>query len=239
MADEPLSGSGSYGNDRVFLHLRNNEQPDEAADGALAELAKSGHAIIVLHYEGAVDLGRLFFVSEFATAVAGWALGINPFDQPDVQEAKDNSRRVLSEGAAPADDGDVDALLGALQSPRYLAILGYLPYSEDLDAAINRLRAEIVERHGVATTFGYGPRYLHSTGQLHKGGPATGAFLLLSDDDSGDAEIPGEAYGFLRLVDAQAAGDLETLRSRGLDAVRLRVPATDPAKAIDQLRERL
>jgi hypothetical protein len=161
-------------------------------------------------------------------------LGINPFDQPNVQEAKDNTKRVLSEGAPESDDGDAAALLKGLQSPGYLAILGYLPYSDEVEAAVTRLRAAVVASNGVATTFGYGPRYLHSTGQLHKGGPATGAFLLLSDE-GGDAEIPGESYGFRKLIDAQAAGDLETLRSHGLDAVRMRVSAEDAAAAIDEL----
>ena len=235
VADEPLQSPEVYGKDRVFLHMRNVEQPDEATDAALVELAKAGHAVVVLHYERAADLGRLFFVSEFATAVAGWVLGINPFDQPNVQEAKDNTRRVLDEGAAESDDGDAVALLKGLQSPGYLAILGYLPYSEGVDAAVQRLRAAVVAEHGVATTFGYGPRYLHSTGQLHKGGPSTGSFLLLSDEPGEDAEIPGEAYGFQRLIEAQAAGDLETLRSHGLDAVRLRLPAGDAAAVIDEL----
>ena len=235
VADEPLQSPDAYGKDRVFLHLRNVEQPDEATDAALVELGKAGHSVVVLHYEQAADLGRLFFLSEFATAVAGWALGINPFDQPNVQEAKDNTKRVLGEGAAESEDGDATALLGGLQSPGYLAILGYLPYSDEVEAAVARLRASVVSARGVATTFGYGPRYLHSTGQLHKGGPATGAFLLLSDEGGEDAEIPGESYGFRQLIDAQAAGDLETLRSHGLDAVRVRVSAEDAAAAIDQL----
>ena len=235
IADEPLVDPQAYGKDRVFLHLRNTESPDEAADAALVELAKAGHAVLVLHYEGGIDLGRLFFLSEFATAVAGWVLGINPFDQPNVQEAKDNTRRVLDEGPAPSEDGSASALLGGLQSPGYLAILGYLPYSDEVSAAVTRLRKAVVSSSGAATTFGYGPRYLHSTGQLHKGGPATGAFLLLTDDSGEDAEIPGESYGFRRLMEAQAAGDLETLRSHGLDAVRVKLPAGDLAAAIDQL----
>lgn len=235
IADEPLVDPQAYGKDRIFLHLRNTESPDEAADAALVELAKAGHAVLVLHFEGAIDLGRLFFLSEFATAVAGWVLGINPFDQPNVQEAKDNTRRVLDEGPAPSEDGSASALLGGLQSPGYLAILGYLPYSAEVSAAVTRLREAVVSSSGAATTFGYGPRYLHSTGQLHKGGPATGAFLLLTDDSGEDAEIPGESYGFLRLMEAQAAGDLETLRSHGLDAVRVNLPAGALAAAIDQL----
>ena len=235
IADEPLVDAQAYGKDRVFLHLRNTESADEAADAALVELAKAGHAVLVLHYEGGIDLGRLFFLSEFATAVAGWVLGINPFDQPNVQEAKDNTRRVLEEGPAASEDGSASALLGSLQSPGYLAILGYLPYSDEVSAAVTRLREAVVSRTGAATTFGYGPRYLHSTGQLHKGGPATGAFLLLADDSGEDAEIPGESYGFRRLMEAQAAGDLETLRSHGLEAVRVNLPAGDLAAAIDQL----
>ncbi len=239
IADEPLADASAYGKDRVFLHLRNAEQPDEATDAAFKQLAKAGHATIALHYEGATDLGRLFFLSEFATAVAGWALGINPFDQPNVQEAKDNTRRVLDEGAADSQDGDAAAMLAALQSPGYLAVLGYLPYAEEVDSAIANLREAVVAKKGAATTFGYGPRYLHSTGQLHKGGPASGSFLLLVDDSTQDAEIPGESYGFRRLMEAQSAGDLETLRAHDLKAVRVRVPAEKPASAIDALRETL
>ena len=237
VADEPLQSPDAYGKDRVFLHLRNVEAPDEATDAALIELGKAGHAVVVLHYESATDLGRLFFVSEFATAVAGWVLGINPFDQPNVQEAKDNTKRVLTEGAAHSEDGDAAALLKELQSPGYLAILGYLPYSTEVEAAVERLRTAVVAAHGVATTFGYGPRYLHSTGQLHKGGPANGAFLVLIDEPGEDAAIPGESFGFQQLIDAQAAGDLETLRSHGLAAVRLRLPANGAAAAIDELRK--
>ena len=112
---------------------------------------------------------------------------------------------------------------GALQSlepPRYLAIMAYLPYGEATEQAVARLRARLVEEHGVATTFGYGPRFLHSTGQLHKGGPKTGAFLQIVDEPATDVEIPGEPFTFGRLIRAQADGDLQTLRSHGLDAVR-------------------
>jgi hypothetical protein len=102
-----------------------------------------------------------------------------------------------------------------------VAIMGYLPYSTETDAAVARLRARIVEEHGVATTFGYGPRFLHSTGQLHKGGPPTGAFVQIVDDPATDLEIPGEPYTFATLIRAQADGDLQTLRAHGLDAVRV------------------
>ena len=232
VADEPVGDAENYGDDRVFVHLRGEKAE---LDEELGNLAHDGHAVITIPTQGAKDLGRIFFFAEFATAVSGWALQINPFDQPNVQEAKDNTKRVLTEGAAASEDGDAGSLLHGLQAPGYLAILGYLPYSAEVEAAVERLRAAVVSASGVATTFGYGPRYLHSTGQLHKGGPANGSFLVLTDEAGEDAAIPGESYGFQQLIDAQAAGDLETLRAHGLDAVRLRLPAAGAAAAIDEL----
>ena len=169
-----------------------------------------------------------------ATAVLGWSLGINPFDQPNVQEAKDNTNRVLTEGAGDIDDGSLDELLDGLAPPSYVAIMGYLPYDDAIDAAVTRLRARLIERYGVATTWGYGPRFLHSTGQYHKGGPPTGRFLQLVHDDATDADIPGEPYGFRQLIDAQADGDLQTLRDHGLPAVQIRLEG-DPADAVRRL----
>jgi transaldolase / glucose-6-phosphate isomerase len=218
IADEPLVDPGSYGQDRVFLHLAGG---DEGNAERIAALRKAGHPTITVRAEGPADLGRIFFYAEFATAVAGWVLEINPFDQPNVQEAKDNTNRVLREGAPDLDPGDLSALLHGIEPPRYVAIMGYLPYSDDTDAAVARLRERIVSQHGVATTFGYGPRFLHSTGQLHKGGPSTGAFVQIVDDPETDVEIPGEPYSFGTLIRAQADGDLQTLRAHGLDAVRV------------------
>jgi hypothetical protein len=151
----------------------------------------------------------------------GWVLELNPFDQPNVQEAKDNTARVLKEGSGDLDAGSLDALLDGIAPPRYVAILGYVPYSEETDAAVARLRAKLITEHGVATTFGYGPRYLHSTGQFHKGGPATGAFVEIVDEPAGDLDVPGEPYTFAKLIRAQADGDLQTLRAHELDAVRI------------------
>ena len=137
---------------------------------------------------GAADLGRIFFLAEFAVAVAGWALEINPFDQPNVQEAKDNTKRVLESGAVPeladADDAALRALLGDAEPPHYVAIMGYVPFSDEFDAAVAELRSAIRAATGAATTFGYGPRFLHSTGQLHKGGPPVGP-LPAADLDAG------------------------------------------------------
>jgi transaldolase / glucose-6-phosphate isomerase len=218
IADEPLVEPEAYGMDRVFLHIAAGH--DGNAEH-VAALRQAGHPTITVHAEGPADLGRIFFFSEFATAVAGWVLEINPFDQPNVQEAKDNTARVLREGAPDLERGNLDLLLTGIEPPRYVAIMGYLPYSPETDAAVARLRARIVREHGVATTFGYGPRFLHSTGQLHKGGPATGAFVQIVDEPATDLEIPGDPYTFGTLIRAQADGDLQTLRAHGLDAVRV------------------
>ena len=237
VADEPLVDPGAYGNDRLFVHLVNGESPDKGNASAAAALHKAGHPVLTVQVPTPTDLGRLFFFAEYATAVSGWVLGINPFDQPNVQEAKDNTKRVLEEGAPALEDGDLTDLV--LEPPAYLAILGYLPYSDAVDAAVSRLRRAVLERFGTATTWGYGPRYLHSTGQLHKGGPKTGVFLELVDDGDSDADVPGRPFGFRQLVRAQADGDLQTLRAHGLTAVRMTLPAGDLAGAIDQITGRL
>jgi transaldolase/glucose-6-phosphate isomerase len=218
IADEPHADPGAYGQDRVFVHIASG---DEANAEHVAALRKAGHPTITVHAGGPADLGRIFFYSEFATAVAGWVLELNPFDQPNVQEAKDNTSRVLEEGAPDLDPGSLDELLDGIEPPRYVAILGYVPYSQETDEAVARLRARLIGEHGVATTFGYGPRYLHSTGQFHKGGPATGAFVEIVDEPRGDHDVPGEPYTFARLIRAQADGDLQTLRAHDLDAVRI------------------
>jgi hypothetical protein len=179
---------------------------------------------------------------EFAGAVAGWALEINPFDQPNVQEAKDHTNLVLDSGAIPelpeADDEALVALLGDAQPPHYVATMGYLPFSDALDAAVGELRETVRAGTQAATTWGYGPRFLHSTGQLHKGGPKTGRFLRFVNDPTRDVEVPGAGYSFGTLIAAQAAGDLETLRSHGLPAERVRLDG-DPAVAVRALSNRI
>jgi transaldolase / glucose-6-phosphate isomerase len=243
VVDEPLSDSVDvYGNDRVFAYRRNPHEPEEQLDAAIEQLAAAGHPTITLPVHGAADLGRVFFLTEFAVAVAGWALEINPFDQPNVQEAKDNTKRVLESGSvpslAPASDAELRALLADARPPHYVAILGYLPPSDSVDSAVSGLREAIRAATGAATTFGYGPRYLHSTGQLHKGGPKTGRFLQLVSPPQRDAEVPGAGYSFGRLIAAQAAGDLETLRAHGLPAERVVVEG-DPADAVRSLTARI
>jgi len=242
VAEEPLGGPEAYGSDRVFAYLRNADQPDERLDAAVEQLAAAGHPTMTLATHGPADLGRVFFLWEFAVAVTGWALEINPFDQPNVQEAKDNTKRVLDSGSVPefesAGDAELRTLLGDAKPPHYVAIMGYLPPSDELDTAIGELRAAIRAATGAAVTFGYGPRFLHSTGQLHKGGPPTGRFLQLVNDPQGDLEIPGQSYSFGTLIAAQSAGDLQTLRGHGLAAERVKLEG-DPASAVRSLAERI
>jgi hypothetical protein len=117
--------------------------------------------------------------------------------------------------------------------------MGYLPYSDEVEAAMARLRARLIERHGVATTWGYGPRFLHSTGQFHKGGPPTGRFLQLVHDSDADVPIPGREFGFRTLISAQADGDLQTLRDHDRPVARVRLPASDLAGGIDAITGRI
>jgi transaldolase / glucose-6-phosphate isomerase len=242
VADEPVGNPDVYGDDRVFAYLRNGDQPQEQLDKAVEQLADAGHPTLTLTTRDAADLGRIFFLAEFAVAVAGWALEINPFDQPNVQEAKDNTKRVLASGSVPelevAGDDQLRALLGDAGPPHYVAIMGYLPPSDELDAAVSELRAAIRGATGAATTFGYGPRFLHSTGQLHKGGPSNGRFLQLVNDPTRDAAIPDAGYSFGTLIAAQSAGDLQTLRSHGLAAERVKLEG-EPATAVQALTERI
>jgi transaldolase/glucose-6-phosphate isomerase len=246
---EPVGDPGVYGSDRVFVHLRDDTQPDEELDAKVAALADAGHPTVTLRVHGPEDLGRIFFFAEFATAVAGWVLGINPFDQPNVQEAKDNTKKVLEEAQAAgrvpdepdADDDALRALFADAEPPAYVAILAFVQPTDGFTAAADELRLALREATRAATTFGYGPRYLHSTGQLHKGGPKTGRFLQLVHDGPGDVEVevPGGQYTFDMLKNAQAVGDLRTLRQHGLPAERVRLHGDDPLEALRQLTTRI
>jgi len=235
VAGEPLGAPEAYGDDRVFVYLRDPTQPDAEQDKGVEALARAGHPTITVAVHGASDLGRIFFFSEFAVAVAGWVLGINPFDQPNVQEAKDNTAKVLAGGELPqVDPGDPEELLAQSGPPRYVAIMAYVNPSDEFDAAIEEMRVRIRDHTLSTTTFGYGPRFLHSTGQYHKGGPPTGLFLQLIHDGDEDVEIPEAGYGFRHLKNAQAIGDLQTLRDHGLPAVQIRLEG-DPADAVRRL----
>jgi hypothetical protein len=168
------------------------------------------------------ELGQEFFRWEFATAVAGSILGINPFDQPDVQAAKDKTNEVLAAGDAELEDeGSIEELAAAARPGDYVCIQAFVEPTEVNGAVIGALASRLREATGCVVTHGFGPRYLHSTGQLHKGGPNTGLFLQVVEDYGEELKIPGRPFGFARLIRAQAAGDLESLRERGRRVARL------------------
>jgi hypothetical protein len=177
-----------------------------------------------VHLPDPASIGAEFFRWEFAVAVAGSVLGINPFDQPDVQAAKDKTKEVLDSGADPAlePEGSLDQLLGQAEPPHYIAIQAFIdPMREgELQPLVERARET-----GCVVTEGLGPRYLHSTGQLHKGGPPTGLFVQVVDRVDDEVPIPGREFGFGRLIRAQAEGDFRSLRERGRKIVR--VPLED------------
>jgi hypothetical protein len=231
VADEPLGEPDVYGDDRVFLHLRHEQAPEDAHDRALTELAAAGHPVLTVPFTDALDLGRLFFTAELATAVGGAVLGINAFDQPNVQEAKDLTVKTIDAYKAsgsfpPEEDGPpiLEVLRAAERGRSYVAIMAYIPEDEATNAALERLRVAIRDRTGAATTVGYGPRFLHSTGQLHKGGPPEGVFVQIVDEPRPGVEVPGLGYDFGALVTAQALGDGQALRGRGLPFTRLHLP---------------
>jgi hypothetical protein len=164
-------------------------------------------------------LGAEFFRWEFAVAVAGAYLEINPFDQPDVQAAKDKTNEVLATGQDPelAPEGSIEELLALANEGDYVCVQAFVDPATDLTPLVDRLRTE----SGCVVTHGYGPRYLHSTGQLHKGGPNTGLFLQVVDDEGDEIPIPGKPFGFRRFIRAQAEGDFESLKARGRRIARI------------------
>jgi transaldolase / glucose-6-phosphate isomerase len=243
VADEPLGEPGSYGEDRVFAYLPDSSAPDPALDARAQALVDAGHPLITMPTRGPVDLGRVFLLWELAVAVAGWGLEINPFDQPNVQQAKDATKHVLADyeakrelpQVADADAATLRSLLLDAQPPQYVAIMAYCEPSPEFDEAAGELRVAIRAATKATTTFGYGPRFLHSTGQFHKGGPKTGRFLQLIHDGPQDVDIPGAPYTFTTLKNAQAIGDLNTLRELGLPAERVRLTGDDPVSALRAL----
>ncbi|MCS6897014.1 MAG: glucose-6-phosphate isomerase [Nitrospira sp.] len=243
VAQEPILPPSSYGEDRLFVYVRLQKDKNATFDRQVQALREAHLPVLQLNLRDRYDLGAEFFRWEFATAVAGHLLGIHPFDQPNVQESKDNTNHVLTvfqsthqlpelirhSPAQAARD-----LLPRLKSGTYVAILAYTTPSHPLEQAVKRLRKTLVARHHVTTTFGYGPRYLHSTGQLHKGGPATGLFLQLVDRMTPDLPIPGKPFSFGTLARAQAAGDLQSLRTHHRHAVLVPL-GRDPVHTIDAI----
>ena len=219
VAGEPLLSPGAYGNDRLFVCLRPEGNAD--ADAAMDALAGAGHPVMRVDLAGRYDLGGEFFRWEYATAVAGSMLDVHPFDQPDVQGAKDNTDALLDafhrDGRLPdrAPSGSIAALLRQAGPGDYLAITPYIPMDDETDALLCEIRERVMRKRGIATTSGYGPRYLHSTGQLHKGGPASGLYLQLTMGQRRALPIPGQQYGFDVLAAAQAIGDHQALANLG------------------------
>ena len=230
---EPLAPVDAYGDDRLFVCIELGDVADSETGPAVEELRRSGQPVVRFRIENPHELGAELFRWELATAVAASLLGVNPFDQPDVQAAKDMTDRVLrghAEEGGPAGVSSLGALLSSAAPRDYLAIMAYVPETPEVDRALSHLRRLVLGRFGIATTLGYGPRLLHSTGQLHKGGPASGLFLQLTADHERDVEIPGAPYTFGGLTDAQALGDLRALRAAGRRVAHLHLgPDTESA----------
>lgn len=219
VAGEPPGPPAAFGADRFFV--------DAAGAGWIAESGVPSARVQVGDGDPAEALGAEFFRLEFATAVAGHILGIHPFDQPDVAAAKKATGDILASGGADAAVfDDPESVLDP--APSYCAILAYVDPSPGNAAALERVRGPLRDRLGVAVTTGFGPRYLHSTGQAHKGGPKGGAFLVVTDEfHADDIPIPGRSMTFGTLIDAQAAGDIRSLRDAGRRVARVRLRDLD------------
>ena len=237
---ELLAAPEVYGDDRLFVSISVGPLSWDTK-AKLLTLVGAGHPIVFHEMNETYDLGAEFFLWEFATAVAGWRLGINPFDQPNVQEAKDATKELLTRferhgrleerSEIASDDlitiyGKEDlkseslaevlsAYLATIRPGDYIAFLNYIEETPEVDRKFQELRTELRDKTKCAVTIGYGPRFLHSTGQLHKGGPDTGVFFQIIANDQIDLPIPGEPYTFTILKQAQASGDFRALVQRG------------------------
>ena len=244
VAGEALLGPEGYGDDRFFVYLRLNGDDNSATDAAVGALDVAGHPVARLSLEDTYDLGAEFFRWEFATAIASALLGLQPFDQPNVQQSKDLTDRLLAKyeasGKMPEPQSTVPfaELLGQVRAGDYLAIMAYVKQTAEVDRAMATLRRKVGEKHRIATTLGYGPRFLHSTGQLHKGGANNGVFLQLTADHENDVAIPGRRYTFGAMADAQALGDLEALKVSGRRVARIHL-GPDVVAGIDRLTDEL
>jgi len=264
---EPLGSPDQYGQDRLFAYVRYSEKPDIDQDAKVTALEKAGHPVIRVEVADLINLGEEFFLWKMGTAVAGMVLGINAFDQPNVQESKDYTKAYLDEykqsGTLPesqpfltegdlrlyADESNHQALhgantvdqvvtaqLGRVQPGDYVAINAYVERSDAAQQVFQRIRSRVKEVKKVATTLGYGPRFLHSTGQLHKGGPNSGVFIQVTCDDQKDLPIPDEPYSFGVLKAAQALGDMKSLTSRNCRVIRVHIGA-DIQKGLERLEQ--
>ena len=241
VAGETLKDNFDYREDRFFVHLATGSEDDKRVTAIAKDLASREYPVMTLVMDDVYQLGAMFLLWEIATAAAGAILGIDPFDQPNVQEAKTRTKNVLAElekGNVPAEvsapilvsadiAGEVklEALAqdvySLLESNDYVALLPYVYPSEEVENALLALRDKIMARTKRAVLFGYGPRYLHSTGQLHKGDGNNGVFLILSADPATDIQIPGQHYTFGQLCNAQALGDFQALQAKGRRVIKI------------------
>jgi glucose-6-phosphate isomerase len=265
VAGEALGSPSVYGEDRLFVSISVGKL-DSETEVKLKALEAAGHPVVYRTLTDLYDLGEEFFLWEIATAFAGWRLGINPFDQPNVQESKDATKELLEKFAAEgklneqpvlvtdgtltvhADEKTVavlpsssvlDALRGHLAragAGDYIALLDYIEETPENESIIQQMRTHLRDATRCATTTGYGPRFLHSTGQLHKGGPATGVFIQVTAPDRTDLPIPNQPYTFSILKQAQALGDFRSLSSRGRRAIRIDL-GTDTTAGLRRLRD--
>lgn len=244
VADEPVGGQDVYGPDRLFIHLALAGDDPAGVPAALETLQAVGHPIVRITVDDPYDLGGEFYRSETAVAAAGSALGINPFDQPDVQVAKDLANRAMSgegETEAPAVAAPSPHLaaawgewLAGLRPGDYIAVQAYLPMDGPAAPLLAELRRVLRDAHRTAVTVGFGPRFLHSTGQLHKGGADNGLFLQIVDGGGPDLPVPETDFTFGRLIAAQAAGDYRALIDRGRRTLRVDV-GEDPEAGVRAL----
>ena len=242
VAGEPQTSPKYYGEDRMFVYLRLEGDDNGSTDDAVQAVESSGQPVVRLGLADVYDIGAEFFRWEMATAIAGSIICINPFDQPNVQAAKDMTESVLAQyetsGKLPdMEEADSIGQLLAMAGPGdYLAIMAYVTQSPEVEQALDDLRRRVTEKYGIATTMGYGPRFLHSTGQLHKGGPASGLFLQITEKHAQTLPIAGTPYSFGVLSDAQALSDLQALRALKRRAARV-YSGPDPALAIINMTE--
>jgi glucose-6-phosphate isomerase len=255
IAGEPLAEPSAYGTDRLFARLRlHGSFEEEMRDAEVRDLKAARAPMVEMDLPEPAALGAEFVRWEIATAVAGALLGVNPFDEPNVQQAKDATRKILEsykvsgrlavmapDRTLPGEIGltlsgaarealhghGADALLTLLRQGDYFSVLAYLGPDKEVAGDLQAFRRAVRDRTGAATMFGYGPRYLHSTGQLHKGGPNTGVFVLISATPREDVPIPGEPFSFGTLEQAQALGDFTSLDATGRRALHVHLPSPD------------
>ncbi len=258
---EPLNAVANYGNDRVFVYLRLADDDNDILDKAITDLEEAGHPVVEISLNDKYDLAQEFFRWEMATAAAGAVLSINPFDQPNVEEAKIKARELMAayqeNGEIPADTtvlkiedislfgqvenaqnlpDAIDDFFAQIQPNNYLALMAYLPTSPEIDKLLEKLRAAWGRKLNIATTLGYGPRFLHSTGQLHKGGNGKGLFIQITHTPKDDIDVPDEGYSFGTLIAAQALGDYRALTERGRHIIRFHIDG-DISTGLEKLIE--